>query len=251
MKHLISDHTPMDDYQWIIKQAYYTIESDEEYSYKPDNNKDILKNTKKYRYIIRIIKILLVLTGIMVISTIVILLRMDKTGNSIVLRNLGFVSILLAVGAFGLAIFCAVAGAWMESHYAGNDISIRDERRRRSMLLKNGNIAVVYKSFARFFQMTNRFYDWNKGQEVDVPFSKMYLISRVYSIKRKNSRIIASVKCLEYMMVHPFVNEYTYDGVDVEHYVCYYTRNKHIKFEWSDKMVNAERLLSALQALEK
>lgn len=39
MKHLISDHTPMDDYQWIIKQAYYTIESDEEYSYKPDNNK--------------------------------------------------------------------------------------------------------------------------------------------------------------------------------------------------------------------
>ena len=31
MKYLISDHTPMDDYQWIIKQAYYTIESDEEY----------------------------------------------------------------------------------------------------------------------------------------------------------------------------------------------------------------------------
>ena len=107
------------------------------------------------------------------VAYIVIFLLMDKTGNSIVLRNLGFVSILSAVGAFGLAIFCAVGGAWMESHYAGKDISIRDERRRRTMLLENGNIAVVYKSFARFFQMTDRFYDWNKGQEVDVPFSKI------------------------------------------------------------------------------
>lgn len=137
----------------------------------------------------------------------------------------------------------------MESHCAGKDISIQDERRRRTMLLQNRNIAVVYKSFARFFQITNRFYDVNKGQEIDVPFSKMYLISRVYSIKRKNNRIIAFVKCLEYMMIHPFVNEYSYDGV--EHYIYYYTRNKHKKFEWSDKMLNAEKLVSALQALEK
>jgi len=31
MKHFISDHTPMDDYQRILQQAYYTIESNEEY----------------------------------------------------------------------------------------------------------------------------------------------------------------------------------------------------------------------------
>ncbi len=249
MKYLISDHTPMDDYQWIIKQAYYTIESDEEYIHAPDNNEEIIKNNKKHRYIAVTIKILLILAGIMVIGTMVILGLMNKTGESIVLRNLGFGSILTAVGAFGLAIIYAAVGAWMESHCAGKDISIQDERRRRTMLLQNRNIAVVYKSFARFFQITNRFYDVNKGQEIDVPFSKMYLISRVYSIKRKDNRIIAFVKCLEYMMIHPFVNEYPYDGV--EHYICYYTRNKHKKFEWSDKMLNAEKLVSALQALEK
>jgi len=59
MKYLISDHTPMDDYQWIMKQTYYTIESDEEYIHAPDNNKKILKNNKKHRYIAVTIKILL------------------------------------------------------------------------------------------------------------------------------------------------------------------------------------------------
>lgn len=49
MKHLILDHTPMDDYQKMIKQAYYTIESDEEYICKPDNNKEKLKNNKAYQ----------------------------------------------------------------------------------------------------------------------------------------------------------------------------------------------------------
>lgn len=100
MKYLISDHTPMDDYQWIIKQAYYTIESDEEYIHAPDNNEELLKNNKKHRYIAVTIKILLILAGIMVIGTMVILGLMNKTGESIVLRNLGFGSILTAVGAF-------------------------------------------------------------------------------------------------------------------------------------------------------
>lgn len=56
MKHLILDHTPMDDYQKMIKQAYYTIESDEEYICKTDNNKEKLKNNKAYRYIAVAIK---------------------------------------------------------------------------------------------------------------------------------------------------------------------------------------------------
>ena len=184
MKHLVLDHTPMDDYQWIIKQVYCTIERDEEYIYKPDNNEEILKNNKIYRYIVGTIKILLILTGIMVIGTIIIFLLLDKTGGSVVLRNLGFCGIISAVGAFGLAILLAVAGARLESQCAHKDISIRDDRRRRTMLLQNGNIAVVYKSFGRRFQMTNRFYAMNDGQEVDIPFSEMYLISSVYSIKR-------------------------------------------------------------------
>ena len=119
MKHLILNHTPMDDYQKMIKQAYYTIESDEEYICKPDNNKEKLKNNKAYRYIAVAIKILLILTGIMVMGTVAIFLLMHKTGKSIVLRNLGIGSIISVAGALGLAAICAAAGAWMESHLHG------------------------------------------------------------------------------------------------------------------------------------
>lgn len=150
MKHLILDHTPMDDYQRMIKQAYYTIESDEEYICKPDNNKEKLKNNKAYRYIAAAIKILVILAGIMVIGTVAIFLLMHKTGKSIVLRNLGIGS------------------------------------------------------------------------------------------------IIASARCREYAMTHPFVGYSAYDGV--EHSVYYYTRDIHKKFEWPDKMMNADKLVSALRA---
>ena len=61
--------------------------------------------------------------------------------------------------------------------------------------------------------------------------------------------IIASVKCLEYLMIHPYVNEYA--GDNVEHFFRYYTRTVHKKIKWSSKMVNTEKLISALQALKK
>ena len=46
MKHFISDHTPMDDYQRILQQAYYTIESNEEYIWETDDNVEKLKNRR-------------------------------------------------------------------------------------------------------------------------------------------------------------------------------------------------------------
>ena len=61
--------------------------------------------------------------------------------------------------------------------------------------------------------------------------------------------IIASVTCREYAMTHPFVGYSAYDGV--EHCVYYYTRDTHKKFEWPDKTMNADRLVSALQVLKK
>lgn len=249
MKHFISDHTPMDDYQWTIKQSYYTIESDEEYIWTPDNHEEKLKSSKIYRYIVRTVKILLILTGIMVLGTVMIVLLLNQAGKSVILRNLALTSLLAAVGFFGLAISFAVAGAWIESYCTGKDNGIREERRRRTLLLQNGNIAVIYKSFERVSQIPTRFFDFNRRKEVDTPFSRMYLISRVYSLSRKNGKIIASVKCLEHMMIRPYVSEYAYDNV--ERYVRYYTRNVHKKFEWSDEMINAEKLVSALQALEK
>ena len=76
---------------------------------------------------------------------------------------------------------------------------------------------------------------------VELPFSKIYWISGVYSVKRENGRIVASVKCLEYMMIHPYVNEYNNgDSVKVRRTI-----------RWSDKLLNADKLFDALQALER
>ena len=47
-------------------------------------------------------------------------------------------------------------------------------------------------------------------------------------------------------MTRPFVGYSAYDGV--KHCVYYYTRDTHKKFEWPDKMMNVERLVSALRA---
>lgn len=84
----------------------------------------------------------------------------------------------------------------------------------------------------------------------ELPFSKIYWISGVYSVKRENGRIAASVKCLEYMMIYPYVNEYN-NGDSVEHYFRYYTRKVRRTIRWSDKLLNADKLFDALQALEK
>ena len=103
----------------------------------------------------------------------------ESTGESVVLCNLEFCGIILAVGALKLAILSAV----------------------------------VYKSFGWRSKMTNRFYDMNNGQEVDIPFSEMYLLSSTHSIKRKNGRIIVSVKCLEYMHRSPFVGQSSFQAL--------------------------------------
>lgn len=53
--------------------------------------------------------------------------------------------------------------------------------------------------------------------------------------------IIASVRCREYAMTHPFVGYSAYDGV--EHCVYHYTRDT--------QTMKADRLVFALQVLKK
>lgn len=249
MKDFISDHAPLDDYNKIIKQAYCTIESNEDYLWEPDNKVEGLRSSRRYHFIAGTVKILLLLTGILILSSVIMLLVWGKTGEHGILKSLTMVSLLSGICAFGLAILFAVAGAYMESHRAGEDKNIQDDRRRRTLLLQNGNIAVIYKLCGRHSQIPTRFFDWHEAKEVDVPFSRIFLISKVYSICKRDGRIIASVKCLEYLMIHPYVNEY--EGDSVEHYFRYYTKKVRKTIEWSDKMLNAEKLCSALQALEK
>lgn len=249
MKHFISDHTPMDDYQGILQQAYYTIESNEEYIWEKDDNEETLKKRGAYRFIDGAVKALLLLAGILFLISVSMLIIRNKTGAYDVLGRLSKAGLLFGIVAFGFGILLAVAGAWMESHYAKADKKVQDDRKRRTLLLKNGDIAVVYLYGGKGAQMSSRFSFGNEENMVELPFSKIYRISGVYSTDRKNGRIVASVKCLEYMMIHPYVNEYS-DSC-VEHFFRYYMRKVRRTIQWTDKLLNADKLFDALQVLEK
>lgn len=247
MRHFISDHTPMDDYQWIIKQAYCTIEGTDDYISIPDNKAAGLKDNRAYRFIAVSLKVLLILAGILALCSVIVFFIWNRIGENYVLKKMAMSGILSAAGSFGAAILFAIVGAAMESHSAGKDKNIRADKRRRTLLLNNGSIAVIYKLNGRHNQIPTRFFDFKEGSDVDVPFSEMYLISKVHSVRRENGNIAARVKCLEYLMIHPYVNEY--EGDPVEHFFRYYTRKIHKRIVWSDKMADAEKLMSALNAL--
>lgn len=135
MKHFISDHTPMDDYQGILQQAYYTIESNEEYIWEKDDNEETLKKRRAYRFIDGAVKVLLLLAGILFLISVSMLVIRNKTGAYDVLGRLSKAGLLFGTGAFGLGIFPAAAGTWMESDYAKADKKIQDDRKRRTFLL--------------------------------------------------------------------------------------------------------------------
>lgn len=80
MKHFISDHTPMDDYQRILQQAYYTIESNEEYIWETDDNVEKLKNRRAYRFVFGAVKTLLLLAGILLLISVSMLVIRNKLG---------------------------------------------------------------------------------------------------------------------------------------------------------------------------
>ena len=191
MKHFISDHTPMDDYQRILQQAYYTIESNEEYIWETDDNVEKLKNRRAYRFIFGTVKTLLLLAGILLLISVSMLVIRNKMGIYDISGRLLKAGLLFGIGAFGLGILLAAAGAWMESHYAKADKKVQDDRKRRTLLLKNGDIAVVYLHGGKGTQIDNRYFDYFEENMVELPFSKIYWISGVYSVKRENGRIAA------------------------------------------------------------
>ena len=80
----------------------------------------------------------------------------------------------------------------MESYYTKADKKVQDDRKCRTLLLKNGDIAVVYLYGGKGAQIGFRFFDDFQENMAELPVSKIYRISGVYSVKRKNGRSITS-----------------------------------------------------------
>lgn len=135
MKHFISNHMPMGDYQRILQQAYYTIENNEEYIWETDDNEEKLKKRRVYRFIFGAVKTLLLLAGILLLISVSMLVIRNKIGVYDISGRLPKAGLLWGIGAFGLGILLAAAGAWMESYYAKADKKIQDDRKRRTFLL--------------------------------------------------------------------------------------------------------------------
>lgn len=65
-----------------------------------------------------------------------------------------------------------VAGAWMEFYYAKADKKVQDDRKCRTLLLKNGDIAVVYLYGGKGAQIGFRFFDDFQENKVGFHFLK-------------------------------------------------------------------------------
>ena len=91
-------------------------------------------------------------------------------------------------------------------------------------------------------------YIMDENNIVDVPFSRMDIIDRVYLIHNINGKIIAVADATEYYITHPYVSEYP--GDNISHYFHYYQKRVHRKIEWNENMLGIDKLIKALNMLK-
>ena len=248
MAHFISDHTPMVDYQRLRNQAAYFIENVDYENRLPYNNRKNLEKSRGYQAVFRITKGLLLISGLLLPVSFILfwIFRNHRDNNT--LRLLFICIIIMVVGAFILALIIGCIGAYMESRCEKKDLKIKKIQKSETWVLNNGCVVVTLKEYGRGGQMTKRFV-MNENNIVDVPFSRMDIIDRVYRIRNINGKIIAVANATEYYITHPYVNEYPED--DVSHFFHYYQRRVHRKIEWIENIPGRDELMNALIALKR
>lgn len=248
MAHFISDHTPMDDYQRLRNQAAYFIENVDYEHRLPYNNRKNLDKSPAYQAVFRAMKIMLLISGLSLPVSIIIFWMYSNHNNSNTLRLISMCSIFMVVGAFVLALLIGFVGAYMEAHSEKKDKKTKKRQESETWVLFNGCVVVALREYGSGGQMTKR-YVMNENHIVDVPFSRMDILDRVYLIRNINGKIIAVANATEYYMTHPYVNEYP--GDNISHYFHYYQKRVHTKIEWNENMPGMEKLINALNALKR
>lgn len=248
MAHFISDHTPMDDYQRLHNQAAYFIENVDYEHWLPYNNRKNLDKSPAYQAVFRMMKIMLLISGLLLPVSIIIFWIYSNHNDSNTLRLISMCSIFMIVGAFELALLIGCIGACMESHSEIKDRKTKKIHESETWVLFNGCVVVALREYGGGGQMTKR-YVMNENNIVDVPFSRMDIIDRVYLIHNINGKIIAVADATEYYITHPYVSEYP--GDNISHYFHYYQKRVHRKIEWNENMLGMEKLINALKALKR
>ncbi|MGN0614505.1 MAG: hypothetical protein ACI4JB_11485 [Porcipelethomonas sp.] len=250
MAHFISDHTPMDDYQRMLRQAKHYIEGVDDNNRLPYDNREKLNKSPVYKFVFNTMKSMLIIAGLSLLAAIIALLAYKIISSSNTLKFIGICCFIMAVGSFVLALLIGCAGGYMESHSEKKDKKTRVIRNSETWILTNGCVAVVAeKRNGQGYQMVKRLVT-DKDNIVDLPFSRMDIIDKVYSIRNKNGKVTAYVNVTEYYMTHPYVNEYPDDDENLSLYFHYYKKRKRRKIEWNENMLGIDKLIKALNELK-
>lgn len=250
MAHFISDHSPMDDFQRMLQQVDYTIDNEIAASGLACNNRESLDKKKTYRTVFALMKLCLVLTAVSFVIACVVFIIYSKRSSNMTLRNVALFSMLAIPFCLILALVLGGVGAYMESHSASKDKTNVNIKRHKTSVLLNGNIAVYDAVRYTGSQMLIK-YVMDSNNITEVPFNRMYIIDKVYSIKRRNNKLIAVVDATEYFLSYPFVSEYPdQDKDNVERYFNYYIKRTHTNIEWDENMSEINKLIYALNVIK-
>ncbi len=252
MAQFISDHTPMDDYQRMLRQAVHYIEGVDDNNRLPYDNRKKLKKSPVYKMVFDAMKTMLIIAGLSLPVAIITLLAYKNISNSNTLKLIGICCFVMAVGSFVLALLIGCAGGYMESHSEKKDKKTRIIQNSETRILINGCVAVVADKRDRYgkgYQMVKRLV-MDKDNIVDVPFSRMDIIDKVYLIRNKNGKVTAYVNVTEYYITHPYVNEYPDDDENLSLYFHYYKKRTRRKIEWYENMLGIDKLIRALNELK-
>ena len=93
MAQFISDHTPMDDYQRMLRQRDYDIEDVDINSRLPYDNREKLDKSPVYQAVFKAMKIMLIISGLSLPVAIIIIWAYGNLNHSNTLR-------LISMGSF-------------------------------------------------------------------------------------------------------------------------------------------------------
>lgn len=243
----ISEHTPMDDYQSMLSQVEYCIENVDYNDRLPYDNRKKLDKSPVYRIVFGTMKILFIISGLALLVAIISFWISTNTNDNNTFRLLSVCSVVMSIGSFGLALLAGCVGGYMETRSEKKDRKTKYIQESKTWVLLNGYVAVADSPQGRGGQMTKR-YIMDETNIVDVPFSRMDIIDRVYSIHNNKGKVTANVNAMEYYIKHPYENEYPEDNVS--HYFHYYKKKMRRKIKWNEKMQGTDKLLEALNALK-
>ncbi|MGN0495587.1 MAG: hypothetical protein ACI4GW_05115 [Lachnospiraceae bacterium] len=247
MAHFISDHTPLYDYQRLLRQLDYYIENVDVNKRLPYDNRNKLNKSPAYKNIVKALKVMLIISGLSMLLTAIILWTYVNICNSRAFQLLLLFSIFMVAGSFFLTLLISFWGGYMETQSERKDRKAKSIQESKTWVLLNGCVVVAYIQHGRGGQMVKPFV-MDETNIVDVPFSRMDVIDKVYSIRNKNGKVIADVDATEYYITHPYINEVPSDNIS--HYFHYYQKRKRRKIQWYSSMLGIDKLIKALNALK-